>query len=217
MTRVLLEVDERIASVSLNRPERHNAVDLTGWRALTEVLDGVAARTDVGCVVFRGVGTHAFCAGHDLSSFEKERNTRAQVKTFSAAVKTAVDAIRDCPLPTVAMIRGPCMGAGVQIATNCDLRIASDTARLSLTPKKVGLYLEYELMDALISLTGRATAMEMVLEGRVYDAQEAYARHLVNRVTADADLERESYLLAAALADSGKAGELLAAGRRADP
>ena len=216
MARIVVDTQDRIATVSLNRPERLNAVDLAGWRELKDAVDGVAARDDVGCVVFRGVGDRAFCAGHDLSRFDDERNSPDQVRAFSAAVKAAMDAIRDCPHPTLAMVRGPCMGAGVQLATNCDLRIASDTSRISLTPKKVGLFLEYELMDALISLTGRATAMEMVLEGRTYGAEEAVAKRLVDRATADADLERETYALAATLAETGKADGLIAAGRRDD-
>lgn len=216
MEPILVETDRRIATVVLNRPDRRNALDLSAWRAFGPAMDGIARRTDVDCVVFRGAGGRAFCAGHDLSRFGDERRTREQVLAYSATVKAVCDSIRDCPHPTVAMIQGSCMGAGVQLMTNCDFRLAAESARIALTPAKVGLYLEYELVDALVAVVGRATALEMVLEGRAYDGGEAAAKGLVNRVIPDEELERETLALAATLADTAKDEGLRTIARRTD-
>lgn len=216
MNPVLVEIDGHIATVVLNRPDRRNALDLAAWRAFGPVMDDISRRTDIGCVVLRGAGGRAFCAGHDLSRFGDERRTLEQVLTYSGIVKRVTDAIRDCPHATVAMIQGPCMGAGVQLMTNCDIRLAAASARIALTPAKVGLFLEYELVNTLVAVVGRATALEMVLEGRAYDGREAVAKGLVSRVFPDEELERETVALATTLADAGKDEAPRAIARRRD-
>lgn len=213
---ILVDSDGAVATVAFNRPDRRNAIDLDAWRVLDAALGALATRDELRCLVLRGAGDGPFCAGHDLSRFAAERRTPAQVKAFSATVKGVADAIRDFPRPTVAMIRGHCMGAGVQIALNCDFRVAGDSARIALTPQKVGLYLEYELIDALVALVGVAAAQEVVLAGRVYGAGEARRIGLVNVAVGDDALETETAALAARLAGAEKTVARPALGRRPD-
>lgn len=216
MPAILVDSDGPVATLTLNRPERQNAIDLETWRQIDTALRDLAARDHVRCLIIRGAGDRAFCAGHDLSRFEAERSNREEVKAFSATVKGVSDAICDFPRPTIAMIHGYCMGAGVQIAVNCDIRIAAESSRIALTPKKVGLYLEYELIDVLVSLVGIAATQEIVLEGRTYTADDAKRIGLVNRVIADGNLESETRALAVALAGRDKDGSLAVLGLRGD-
>lgn len=216
MSTVQVETSGAIATVIINRPARHNSVDLATWRLLSDAVAELAPRSDIRCVVFRGAGDRAFCAGHDLTRFAEDRRTRDQVRAFAELTWGITAAIRDMPQPTVAMIRGFCMGAGVQISTNCDIRIAAESTQMALTPKKVGLFLEYDLLDALVSVVGVATALEMVLEARVYGAEEALAKRLVQRVVSDDRLEKEVAALATALAERGKPDGINMIRRHAD-
>lgn len=216
MSTIQLETSGAIATVIINRPARHNSVDLATWRLLGDAVADLAPRGDIRCVVFRGAGDRAFCAGHDLTRFPDDRRTSDQVRAFAELTRDITAAIRDMPQPTVAMIRGFCMGAGVQISTNCDIRIAAESSRLALTPKKVGLFLEYDLLDALVSVVGVATAMEMVLEARVYDAAEALAKGLVQRVVPDDNLDDETTALALRLVEREKPDGITMIRRHAD-
>jgi enoyl-CoA hydratase/carnithine racemase len=198
---ILVERAGEIATLVINRPEKRNALDLATWRRLGEAMTELDSDESLRCVVIRGAGEEAFAAGADISGFATERSTRAQIKHYSEVMHEALHALAGCRHPTVAMIRGYCLGGGFELATFCDLRIAGDTARLGIPVKLMGLFLEYDMFETLIAVVGRATALEIALEGRVYDAREACAKGLVNRVVADADLEREAYATAARIAE----------------
>lgn len=198
---ILVERAGEIATVVLNRPEKRNALNLAAWRRLGEAFVALSADDGLRCVIIRGAGKEAFAAGADISGFETERSNLAQVKHYSEALDASLTAIAECRHPTVAMIRGFCLGGGFELATCCDLRVASETTRLGIPVKRMGLYLGYDMMESLIAVAGRPTALEIVLEGRVYDAREAYEKGLVNRVVADAELEREAYATAERIAE----------------
>jgi enoyl-CoA hydratase/carnithine racemase len=198
---ILIERADAIATVIINRPEKRNALNLRTWQKVAETFSALSQEDDLRCIVIRGAGIEAFAAGADISGFETERSNIAQVKHYSDVTHAALQAIADCRHPTVAMIRGFCLGGGFELATYCDLRIASDNARLGIPVKLMGLYLGYEMFGSLISVVGQSTALEIVLEGRVYDAREAYAKGMVNRVVPDGDLEREAYATAARIAE----------------
>ncbi|WP_119462268.1 enoyl-CoA hydratase-related protein [Rhodospirillaceae bacterium SYSU D60014] len=198
---VLLAREGDIATVTLNRPEKLNALNLAMWRRLGDVMREVAADDGVRCVVLRGAGGQAFSPGADISEFESLRATPAQAEAYAEVMYPALRAVRDCPQPTVAMIQGLCVGAGLEIASLCDLRICGRSSRFGVPIQRLGLTMGYPEIAALIELVGRATALEILLEGRVFDAAEAYDKRLVSRVVPDKAVAEEAMAAARRIAD----------------
>ncbi len=179
-----------LATVTLNRPEKLNALDLAMWRALQDALVAVAADPGIRCVVVSGAGT-AFAAGADLAEFAAERASVAAARRYSATMNGALAALRDLPQPSIAAIRGACVGAGLEIAILCDLRIAAQSGRFGVPIQRLGVTMPYPEIAYLVDLVGRATALEILLEGRVFDALEALRMRLVGRVVTDDALDGE--------------------------
>lgn len=197
---ILVERDGRIATVILNNPNKRNALTLAAWEALAAALAALDADEAMRCIVIRGAGDAAFAAGADISEFPRERATAAQAKAYGETVARCVGAVAGCRHPTVALIRGACTGGGLEIASACDLRICASTARLGIPINRLGHTLAYSELELLLRLVGPATALEMLLEGRIYEAPEALAKGLVNRVVADAEVETEAYATARRIA-----------------
>ncbi|MFZ5792096.1 MAG: enoyl-CoA hydratase/isomerase family protein [Pseudomonadota bacterium] len=187
---VLLTREGAVATVTLNRPERLNALDLAMWRRLADVVRETEADSQLRCVVVRGAG-QAFAAGADLAEFAEARATTAQAEDYGRVMVAALHGLRDLPLPTVAMIRGACVGAGLEIAIMCDLRLAAESSRFGVPIQRIGVVMPWPELGDLIELVGRAVALEILLEGRLFDAAEAAAKGLVTRVVPDARLEAE--------------------------
>lgn len=189
--KILCSRDGAVATVTLNRPEKRNALDSESWRVLGEVVRGLSDDAGLRCVVITGAGDKAFAAGNDITEFEAARGTSEQVRSYNATTAATVRAIEDCLHPTVARIRGYCVGGGLEIALGCDIRVAGASARFGLPVKNMGIFLDPVLADTLVNAVGRATALELVLEGRILDAEEARARGLATRVVADEALDDE--------------------------
>jgi enoyl-CoA hydratase/carnithine racemase len=150
-------------------------------------------------VVLRGAG-EAFASGADVSVFEVERKDIESARRYAATTHAALEAVGNCPHPVVALIKGPCIGGGFEIATRCDMRICGESSRLGIPARNLGLVVGYSEMQALINVVGYATALEVVLEGRFFGAAEALQKGLVNRVVPDADVEKEAYATARRIA-----------------
>jgi enoyl-CoA hydratase/carnithine racemase len=150
--------------------------------------------------VLRGAGDKAFAAGADISEFEKMRSNARVAKDYGDKIDGTMRAVKDCRHPTVAMIHGVCVGGGLEIASQCDLRICGESSRFGIPINKLGLVVGYGEMAALIDLAGRATAVEILLEGRVFGAAEAKEKGLVSRVVADDQVEAEALAAAARIA-----------------
>lgn len=187
---ILIDRNGAVVRIALNRPARRNALDRAMWQALERAICVVSADNDVRCVVLTGVG-EAFAAGADLAEFERERWSPAQAEDYGRMMLATLDAIRLCPHPTVAAIRGACMGAGLEIAVCCDLRIAAETATLGAPIQKIGVVMPYPELAMFADLIGRAATLEMLIEGRVWSAGEAAAKGLVTRTVADQTLDDE--------------------------
>src|SRR6266446_3714176 len=128
MDQILSSVEGAIGTLTFNNPERHNAVSLDMWRAAKNVVEQFAADPAVRVVVLTGAGGKAFVSGADISKFESERATLDATKHYNATVEKAYAGIQEFPKPTIAMIRGYCIGGGLGLAVCCDLRICSDNA-----------------------------------------------------------------------------------------
>ncbi|MES2264858.1 MAG: enoyl-CoA hydratase-related protein [Pseudomonadota bacterium] len=193
---VLVERDGDIATVTLNNPAKMNALNLAMWRDLGDAVAALSARDDVRCVVLRGAGDKAFAAGADVLEFAALRSNAEQARSYGEVTHAAMEAIAACRHPTVAMIHGVCVGGGLEIASMCDIRICGEASRFGVPVNRLGLVMSYGELKGLVDLAGAPAALEILLEGRVFDAREALDKRLVNRVVADADVEREAYATA---------------------
>ena len=189
---VLVEREGVIATVSLSNPGKLNALTVAMWRELAHVMGALSADDGVRCIVLRGAGERAFAAGADIAEFAAVRDNVDQGKRYHRElVYDALKAVGDCRHPTVAMIHGPCVGGGLEIACQCDLRIAGESSRFGVPINRLGFAIAYDELSALLPLVGRAVALEILVEGRVWNAQEAFAKGLLTRVVDDAALANE--------------------------
>jgi enoyl-CoA hydratase/carnithine racemase len=198
---ILISRDGAIATVALNNPDRLNALNKAMWAGLGAALRDLSADNALRCVVVRGAGEKAFAAGADIAEFARERASARQAKDYGRLIHETMQAIARCRHPTVALIRGACVGGGLEIAAMCDLRVCGESSRFGIPVNRLGLTMAYGELLGLLALVGRAVALEILLEGRVFDAGEALRKGLVNRVVADAKVEDEAYATARRIAE----------------
>ncbi len=198
---ILVERDGAIATVVLNRPQKLNALTRPMWKRLGEAFTTLGADDSVRCVVIRGAGTKAFAPGNDISEFETERSNVGQARAYGEDMRRTIDAIAGCRHPVVAQIHGICVGGGLEIAGLADIRICGESSRFGVPIARLGLVMAYAEIGSLIALAGEATALEILLEGRVFDAKEAKEKGLVTRVVPDAEVEAEALATAQRIAD----------------
>jgi len=201
-----------IGWIIFNNPERHNATSFEMWQSLPLVLDAYSKDPEVRVVVVRGTGEKAFSAGADISQFKEKRSGADATKAYNDAADEANRALRECVKPTIAMIRGYCIGGGTGVAVGCDMRIASDTARFGVPAAKLGLGYRFDGIKRLASIVGPAFTAEIFFTARQFTAQEALQMGLVNRVLPDAEVEQ--YTLDCANTIGGNAPMTIAAVKR---
>jgi enoyl-CoA hydratase/carnithine racemase len=182
-----LSIEDRLATITLHQPRKRNAINLAMWTALPEILDAIL-RSPAKIVILRGAGDH-FAAGADISEFETVFADRTTAAAYAETMARGLDALARFELPTLAMIDGDCIGAGVSIALACDIRLASVSARFAITPAKLGLM--YSLADTkrLVDLVGPAVAREMLFTARIRLAADAKAIGLIDEIHEPAALE----------------------------
>jgi enoyl-CoA hydratase len=210
--KLLARKENGIGWIVFNNPARHNAVSLEMWLALTEVLNGYAEDPEVRVVILTGAGDKAFVAGADISQFKEKRTDPEAVKFYNTTADNAAESLRNCPKPTIAMVRGYCIGGGAAIATNCDIRIVAEDARFSVPAAKLGLGYRYSGIKRLIDLIGAAYTAEFFYTARQFTAQEANAMGLINRLVPVEELEKVTLEYASTI--SGNAPLTIAAVKR---
>jgi enoyl-CoA hydratase/carnithine racemase len=182
-----------VATVSLDNPPKLNALTVAMWQALARVMRELSADEALRCIVLRGAGDKAFAAGADIAEFAQVRATREQGVVYHREhVYGALKAVAECRHPVVAMIHGPCVGGGLELACQCDLRIAGESARFGVPINRLGFSIAYDELHAVLPVVGRAAALEILIEGRVWDAREAFAKGLLARVVPDEKLAAET-------------------------
>jgi enoyl-CoA hydratase len=186
--KMLARRDGAVGYVIFNNPERRNAVSLEMWETTAHILDDFSNDKDIRVVVLTGAGDKAFVSGADISRFESERASEEAFTRYNQAVERANAAIYDYPKPTIAMIRGYCIGGGVGLALSCDLRICSHDARFAVPAAKLGLGYAYSGLKKLVDIVGPSFAKEIFYTARQFDAEEARQMGLVNRVVPAAEL-----------------------------
>jgi enoyl-CoA hydratase len=193
--------DGDIVTLTLNRPHKLNALTKTMWGELGTVFTALNDDDSLRCIVVRGAGDRAFSPGNDISEFETDRSNSAEAEAYGALMHGTIAAIRNCVHPKVAMIHGICVGGGLEIAGLCDIRICGTSSRFGVPIAKLGLVMGYSEIAALADLVGSQTAYEILVEGRVFGAEEAYHKGLITRVVDDADVESEALAAARRIAD----------------
>jgi enoyl-CoA hydratase/carnithine racemase len=182
---ILLEVLDRVARVSLSHPGKFNAMSRAMWCELKEVFDALPGRDDVRAVIVAGQGGH-FCAGGDIAEYTDFRFHESSLREFHEAdVWGALSAMLDCDLPIVAQIDGNCMGAGVEIASCCDIRVAGQGARFGAPIARLGFPMAPREAQLVARELGAATVREMLLEAALFGAADIQARGFLNAVLPD--------------------------------
>ena len=197
---VQVQKKDRIATVRLNRPEKLNALDKAMWQGIAAAMAALDRDDDIGCVVLTGAGERAFSPGADIAEFSTERADVAQAIAYGHVMHDTMGAVASCRHPTLAVIKGVCVGGGLEIALMCDMRICGASSRFGVPINRLGLVMAYPEIEALIRLCGESVALEILYEARVFGAEEAMQKRLVNRVVADDKVEEEGYATARRIA-----------------
>lgn len=188
---ILVSRDGAVATVSLHNPAKLNAVNAQMWRQLKAEMEALSADDALGCVVVQGTGKH-FAAGGDIHEFATLRDTLERARVYHERwVGGALEALTHCRHPVVAVIRGNCIGGGLEIASACDLRICDESARFGVPINRLGFAIAHGELRGLLRIASPAVALELLLEGRILLAEEACTKGLVNRVVAEDALEQE--------------------------
>ena len=200
-TSIAVTREGSIATVILNRPDKLNALTKPMWRALGEAIDALSADDTLRCVIVRGAGEKAFSPGNDIAEFATERANKAQAIEYGHVMHATARALAGCRHPLVAQIHGICVGGGLEIAALCDLRICGTSSRFGAPIKNLGLVMAYPEMLPLVRLVGTDVAVEILLEGRIFDALEAKEKRLVTRVVPDDQVAAEALATAQRIAE----------------
>jgi enoyl-CoA hydratase/carnithine racemase len=187
--KVLAAREGAVGWITFNRAERHNALSVEMWEAIPQALDQLEADEEVRVIVLRGAGGKAFISGADISQFEKQRSGETGRVGYDSLVGTANQRLAATRCPTIAMIRGYCIGGGLGVALQCDLRVATRESRFGIPAARLGVGYGHPGLKRLMDVVGPAFAMEIFFTARQLSADEALAMGLVNRVVDDGELE----------------------------
>jgi enoyl-CoA hydratase/carnithine racemase len=188
--KLLVTKEGAIGWITFNNPDKHNAVSMEMWQSVPMAFEAFNKDPEIRVVILKGAGVKAFVSGADISQFKERRSTPEAVQEYNQTADKAAEAIRNCPKPTIAMVRGFCIGGGTATATNCDMRIVSDDAKFGVPAGKLGLGYRYPGIKRLTDLVGPQFTAEIFFTARQFNAQEALAMGLVNRVVPAEELEK---------------------------
>ena len=194
-------ISEHVARIVIDNPQRKNAIDLAGWRALAALIPELAARPDVRVIVLSGAGSD-FCAGADISEFDTVRKDAATARIYEGANSAAFAAIRTSAVPVVAAIRGICFGGGFGLAASCDLRIATEDARFAVPAARLGLAYPRDAMIDIVTAAGAQMARYLTLTAQPIDARQALAGGFLLEIVAAESFEERVGKIATAIAAS---------------
>lgn len=185
--------DNGVATVTLNRPQSHNAINMGMYQELPGVMESLDADPGVKVVVLRGAGEKSFASGADITEFEQERGSAAAARNYNEKVAAAERAIEGLSKPTIAMIHGYCIGGGAGLALACDLRFADTRARFAITPAKLGLVYSLESTKRMVDLAGPSRAKWILMSGQQLPAQRAWELGLFDELVEPDELETYTY------------------------
>jgi enoyl-CoA hydratase/carnithine racemase len=187
--KMIAKKEGTIGYMIFNQPEKLNAVSYDMWQAVPEIMRDFVDDDEIRVVVVTGAGGKAFVSGADISEFGERRNSKENIELYAEAGSAAHKALGGCPKPTIAMIQGYCIGGGLAVALDCDLRIASVGSRFGVPAAKLGLGYGYDGIARLSGLVNPARAKEIFFTARQFSAEEAYDMGLINRLVPVNELE----------------------------
>lgn len=190
---LLVERDGAVATLTLNRPQSHNAISMEMYRALPEVVASIEDDRSVKILVVRGAGEKSFASGADITEFERERSDATKAKNYNEKVAAAEEALEGMTKPTIAMIHGYCIGGGAGLALSCDLRFADTRARFAITPAKLGLVYSLASTKRVVDLAGPSRAKWILMSGQQIQAQRAVELGLFDELVEPEDLGAYTY------------------------
>lgn len=191
-SQLYIERSGEIARLYINRPEKRNALSLAMWGEIPRLMNEIAADKRIKVLILQGIDETAFAAGADIDEISEHADTEQRAWLFMDAVHAAETAIGVCEKPVIAMIRGDCVGGGVELALACDLRFAATGARFGIPPAKLGLVYSLASTKRLVELVGPGLARDYLFSGRIFDLAEARATGLVDREYPAADIVAET-------------------------
>jgi enoyl-CoA hydratase/carnithine racemase len=187
--RMIAKKDGPIGWMQFNNPARHNAVSVEMWQAVPEIMGEFERDDEIRVVVLSGAGGKAFVSGADISEFAEKRSSRESVLEYNRISGQANAALINFPKPTIAMIQGYCVGGGLGVALCCDLRLAAENSSFAVPAAKLGLGYAFDGIKRLVDVVGPSFAKEIFYTARQFNASEALAMGLVNRILPPADIE----------------------------
>ncbi len=195
--KIIAAVEDRAGVLTINNPQRRNAISLEMWDAMGEAFTAFSADPDVRCIVMQGAGDKAFASGADISQFEKNRADANAAETYGKTSKRVREQMIACEKPVVAVIRGFCMGGGLGIAMTADMRVAADDAIFGIPAARLGIAYDFLNLRNLVNLVGPSKAKEILITGKRMDANTALGIGLINDVVAvDALADAKAELVA---------------------
>ena len=197
---VIIERRDRVGVVTFNNPAKHNAMSLDMWAQGREAVATFQDDSEIRCVVLTGAGDKAFVAGADISKFENERSSVEHIEVYNKAVADFHDTVQALTKPTIARINGYCIGGGLAIALDADIRIASDDSRFAVPAAKLGIGYAFDGVRRLYDIVGPQFVAEIFYTARQFDSEEARIMGLVNRVVPKAELDDVVWPLAERIA-----------------
>jgi enoyl-CoA hydratase/carnithine racemase len=210
---ILLDFAGATARLSIDNPARRNALTRGMWRELPEKIAQALQRPGVRAIILQSSTPGCFAAGADISEFEATYASAIEAQRANDEIHAAVQAMADCPLPTVALIDGPCVGGGMALALGCDMRLATDRARFAITPARLGLSYHPDDISRLLRACGQALASELLFGAQIWPAERGLNAGLVNQLFAsDAFAAGSEALIAAICANSLDANRALKRG-----
>jgi enoyl-CoA hydratase/carnithine racemase len=200
--KMLSAVDDGVGLIIFNQPAKRNAMSVDMWEGLGAILDEFQEDSSVRVVILTGAGHKAFVSGADISQFEKQRsNADAQVE-YDKLTSAGRAKLAEFPKPTIARIRGFCLGGGLGIALQADLRIAAEDSEFGIPAAKLGIAYGFDMVRKLVDLVGPAHARMILYTGTRFDAVEAERIGLINRMVPDVDLSDVVIDIARTIADN---------------
>jgi enoyl-CoA hydratase/carnithine racemase len=187
--RIIAEKQGSIGWLTFNNPARRNAISIDMWEAIPKVFDRFEQDAQIRVIVLKGEGDKAFVSGADVSQYEKQRSTAEGIQYYEEIAGRVQERFQNCDKVVIAMIRGYCLGAGINIALTSDLRLAAEDAKLGIPAAKLGLGYRASSLKNLVDTVGPAYAREVLITGRHFSAAEAKTMGLVHRVAPVAELE----------------------------
>ena len=180
-TRLTHVLDGHVATITINRAHKRNAINSGMWRHLSEIIKEIESNSTIRLIVVTGNGPD-FSAGADISEFEDLRSNAEGARDYDRVTEAAYDGLRECPIPTLAAIQGSCMGGGLGLAMSCDLRIATPNARFAIPAGRLGLAYPVKSLVHLTGIVGPAVAKDLLFTARRYDAPDALRAGLLTEI-----------------------------------